>query len=107
MKQTAVVRYVLRTFDGKYFKACPGKPALTTNPQNARHFDSEMLAEDFRVFIELTACRSFQISAIAAIASVGTSEANPVVRRSHIPVVMLRGSSLKTERMRPVYGRLA
>jgi hypothetical protein len=33
----------------------------------------------------------------------------PIVlkRRSQIPVVALRESSIRTERMRPVYGRLA
>jgi len=82
----------LQTFDGKYFKACPAKPALTTNPKLAREFDSEMLAEDFRVFIELTAGRSFEISAITTTASSG--EANPVVRRYRIPVVTLRDSRL-------------
>lgn len=30
-----------------------------------------------------------------------------VKRKSSIPVVILRESSLRTERMRPVYGRLA
>ena len=81
------VRYILQTFDQKYFKSHPSKPSLTTNPKNARQFDSEMLAEDFRVFIESTAARSFQILAITVTAD---ASANPVVQRSRIPVVVLR-----------------
>jgi hypothetical protein len=55
--------YILQSSDGRYFQANPAKPQLTRRLDSARLFDSELLAEDFRQFIELSG-RSFQVAAV-------------------------------------------
>jgi hypothetical protein len=58
-----MLHYILQSSDGRYFVSNPARPQLTKEIDGARLFNSELLAEDFRQFIELSG-RSFQVFAV-------------------------------------------
>lgn len=64
ISHSVVVRYVLQTPSGKFFKSHPAKPLLTSDVNDAFPFAIELLAEEYKNFVEHSG-HSFIVCAVA------------------------------------------